>query len=103
METMTRRGFAGTALAGTLTSAVGWLGIKLLPEDLERELVWTTEDGRPVKIKDMADEHLRNCIHYQNRAFGAIHGRFYQHCASEEFPLYNAMRREASRRRLSWI
>jgi hypothetical protein len=96
-----RRQFMGTLGAGF----VALLG-RLRPEraDPGRALVWTTAVGRQVAIGDMSDDHLRNTIHFLNRWHGVKTGRFYRTDASETFPeLYDAMRREATRRRLSWL
>lgn len=84
-------------------------------ENAENIQVWTTIDGRRIRIVDMTDDHLRNCIFYLNKQFGREWGpwihtyqpdivQFYlKGNPADEWPIYDVMRREAQRRNLSWI
>lgn len=56
----------------------------------DRNTVWTTFDGREIKIKDLTDVHLANVIyHLEMRDVGT------------KSPLLSPMRREAKRRKLT--
>ena len=107
MTDCSRRGFLGTVLGGVVV----WFG-GTFNSDVGRELVWTTNDGRQVKIKDMTDEHLRNCIYWMTRndkrqqftiRLGTQAGRVGMLGEQPFEPYYSAMRREATRRNLRWI
>lgn len=88
----------------------------------EDQHVWTTQEGVGVRVCDMTDEHLRNCIFYLNKQYGALWdkhnnlvrvGHFVRAANATDtylrgtpgdiWPIYDAMRREADRRRLRWF
>lgn len=76
----------------------------------ESLLVWTTADGRRLRVCDMEDDHLRNTIFYINKAYARMYAQagpdsdlWIENTPSGSFVIYDAMRREADRRRLRWI
>jgi hypothetical protein len=81
--------------------------------------IWTTRDGRQVRIVDMTDDHLRNTIFYLNRRNGELMGEFgfdehpyygfpvgiirrYSPNPTDRWPIYADLLREAERRKLTW-
>jgi hypothetical protein len=80
-------------------------------ENKENTQIWTTADGRKIRIIDMDDNHLRNTIIYMAKYHGyssfAISSKhnntWLSDSPSTTFPYYDAMRREANRRKLPWI
>lgn len=101
---MNRRAFFPNALAAliTLPFVPAFLRQRLPPD--ESMQIWTTMEGVEVRICDMTDDHLRNCIFYLNKVYGLHYpSRIYGHTPAEVNPIYDVMRREAQRRHLSWI
>jgi hypothetical protein len=93
---MKRRNF----FEATLVSLASFFGIRW--EDPTRNLVWTTAEGDRVCVGDMSDAHLRNCIFYLNKRYGYLNPYSIMGGSPAEItPMYDAMRREATRRKLS--
>jgi hypothetical protein len=54
-------------------------------------------------IKDMTDGHLRNAIFYLNKRCGELRGTAYQETPDMIWVEYDHLRREADKRKLSWM
>jgi hypothetical protein len=81
-------------------------------ENAENTQIWTTFEGKQIRIVDLTDDHLRNIIFFLNKQLGASYGLISDgrgapahmgHTPDERWPIYDVLRREATHRNLSWI
>jgi hypothetical protein len=73
----------------------------------EATMTWLTQNGESIRICDMTDEHLRNCIFYLVRLRAISSRNWYKSLYGlhdmTRMPQYEIMLREATRRKLAWI
>lgn len=107
---MNRRNFIGGAVLPFLPLRMFNFG----EDDAWRDQVWTTREGREVRLRDMTDDHLRNTIFYLVRRNGQLDSWYRYKNGSldsiqtvvtypeRRWPIYASLIREAEHRRLSW-
>jgi hypothetical protein len=113
---MQRRAFTLTAVMGLISARLPFFKSAAIPD--EATTIWTTRDGRAIRICDMSDDHLRRTIFYLVTRYSTVYGyyRGFSFLPIEQEwgampeaptifqwdPRYAIMLREATRRRLAW-
>lgn len=75
--------------------------------------IWMAKNGEEIALVDLTNAHLRNIIFYLNKRFGQIkQGRdnsdmncstIMDNTPNDFWPIYDYLRKEANRRKLTWI